>query len=202
MHAPAVEGALRPIRGIFAFAGKDFRLGDGSVRFTGTEEIDPTLNLSATYSRADFSATVEIRGSALRPSITLSSQPPLPESEIVARVLFDRGMGQLSAIEVAQLADAIASLSGEGAPNILDFARQTLGVDVFRVEGSPDGSEAPTVTVGKYLTGDIYVGVRQGTDPVTGATSVEVQVTPNITLESDVRQDGVSNVGIKWRWDY
>ena len=202
VRAPMIEGMLRPVRGLFAFAGKDFILGDGSIRFDGTEEIDPLLNLSATYSRADFTATVDIRGSALHPSITLSSQPPLPESEIVSRVLFDRGVGQLSAIEAAQLADAIASLTGEGAPNILDVARRTLGVDVFRVEASPDDTEAPVLTVGKYLSEDVYVGFAQGTDPATGSTSVEVQIMPNVTVKTDVRQDGVSNVGIKWRWDY
>ncbi len=203
-HAPIVEGELKPVRGEFTFAGKIFKLGEGSVRFDGTEEIDPVLNLSAKYSVSDFTATVGISGRASQPAITLTSDPSLPESEIVSQILFGKTTGQLSALEAAQLAEAVASLSGRGGggQGILDFARTTLGVDVLRVSGGAEEGEGPTVTVGKYVTEKVYVGVSQGTQPGTGFTTVEVEVSPNISVESNVGQDGRSDVGVKWKWDY
>lgn len=203
-HAPIVEGELRPVRGEFSFAGKIFTLGEGSIRFDGSEKIDPTLNLAAKYSVSDFTATIGISGPASRPEIRLTSDPSLPQSEIVSRILFGKTTGQLSALEAAQLAEAVASLTGAGGggQSVLDVARRTLGVDVFRVSGGAEDTVGPTVTVGKYVADKVFVGVTQGTQPGTGFTTVEVEVTPNVSVESNVGQDGRSNVGVKWKWDY
>lgn len=203
-HAPIVEGELRPVRGEFSFAGKIFTLGEGSIRFDGPEKIDPTLDLAATYSVPNFTATVGISGPASRPEITLTSDPSLPQSEIVSRILFGKTTGQLSVLEAAQLAEAVASLTGAGGggQSVLDVARRTLGVDVFRVSGGTEDTVGPTVTVGKYVADKVFVGVTQGTQPGTGFTTVEVEVTPNISVESNVGQDGRSDVGVKWKWDY
>ena len=35
-----------------------------------------------------------------------------------------------------------------------------------------------------------------------GAVSVEVQVTPNITVDSRVGTDNKQGVGVNWKWDY
>src|SRR3546814_10753554 len=76
-------------------------------------------------------------------------------------------------------------LTGQGGgADVLGFARRTLGVDVLRVETAEDNS--PALEVGKYLTDEVYVGVKQGADPQSTAAGVEVELTPNITLESEM----------------
>ena len=72
-------------------------------------------------------------------------------------------------------------------------------MDVLKVEGGDGGA---AVSAGKYLRKDVYVGVKQGTTADSGAVEVEVEVTPNISIESEVGQTGDSNVGIKFKWDY
>jgi translocation and assembly module TamB len=199
---PIVQGVLRPVRGEFTFAGKTFKLGEGSVRFDGADRVDPTLDLAAEHKIPDLTAVIRVGGRASRPDITLTSEPPLPPSEIASRVLFGKTSGQLNPIEALQIAEAVASLSGGQSRSVLDFARLTLGVDVLRVEGGPDGAGGVGVTVGKYLTEKVYIGVSQGIGPGPGSATVEVEVTPSITLESNVGHDGRSDIGIKWRWDY
>jgi translocation and assembly module TamB len=137
--------------------------------------------------------------------LEISSVPELPQDEIVSRMLFHKNTSQLSTGEAVHLAAAVATLSGNdgGAGGILDATRHTLGIDVLRIESTGSGEdEAPAVSAGKYVTEDVYVGVEQGTASDSGSVGVEVELTPNISVESGVGQTGESNVGIKFKWDY
>lgn len=198
-----VEGALRPVRGEYQFAGKAFRLAEGSVVFTSGDDPVPTLDLAAEYTRGDFKAIVRIEGSANTPRITLASIPELPQDEILARILFGRSTGQLSPLEAAQLASAVTQLSGSRSfdGGGLETLRKAIGTDVLRFEGG-EGGQGPSATAGKYVTDQIYVGVQQGTTPKSSGATVEVELTPHISLDSQVRQDSSTHLGVKWKWDY
>ena len=69
-----------------------------------------------------------------------------------------------------------------------------------RLSGGEDGDAK--VTAGKYIGDKVFVGVEQGATAESGGVSVEVELTPNISVESGVGQTGDSNVGVKFKWDY
>ncbi len=198
---PSVRGQLRPVRGNFSFAGKTFELQEGSITLLGGSDLNPELNLSAVYSASNIEARVQVYGSAKDPEFELTSTPSLPQEEIVSRILFERGTAQLSAAEAFQLSTTIASLSGEGGPGIIDQARQSLGLDVLSFGAGEEGSLGE-VEAGKYIADGVFVGVRQGATPQSTSAVVEVEVTPNITVESENKSTGDTSVGVRWEWDY
>src|SRR3546814_1872344 len=150
---------------------------------------------------SDVCSSDLLSGPLSQPKLDLSSVPPVPRDEIVSRVLFNKSPAQLSAAEAAQLAMALRALTGQGGgADVLGFARRTLGVDVLRVETAEDNS--PALEVGKYLTDEVYVGVKQGADPQSTAAGVEVELTPNITLESEMTGRGANKSGVRFQWDY
>lgn len=198
---PSVKGQLRPVRGNFSFAGKTFELQDGSVTLPGGSDLNPQLDLSAVYTASNIEARVRVFGSASDPQFELSSTPPLPQEEIVSRILFERGTAQLTAAEAFQLSSTVASLTGAGGPGILDTARQTLGLDVLSFGAGEEGSLGE-VKAGKYIADDIFVGVRQGATPQSTSAVVEVEVTDNITIKSENKATGDTSVGVTWEWEY
>jgi len=202
--APRVAGYLTLVRGQLTVVGKTFRMESGSVILPERANEEPTLSLVAAYSGRSLTVRANVDGPVSKPSISLSSVPSVPEDEIVSQVLFDKSSTKLSPYEAAQLALALAELAGKGGSGgILDFARKTLGVDVLQIESvQTDKGSQPVVGAGKYLTDDVYVGVRQGASPDSTSVGVEVEVTPNIFLESDVRRSGESDVGVKFKYDY
>jgi translocation and assembly module TamB len=116
-------------------------------------------------------------------------------------VLFNKSASQLSAAEAAQLALALRDLTGRGGgADVLGFARRTLGVDVLRVDTTADGDAA--VEAGKYVTDEVYVGVKQGAKPESSGVEVEVEVTPNITVESETTSEGANKSGVRFQLDY
>ena len=87
-HSPNVAGVLQPVRGHFSLLGKRFELESGDIRFTGSDNVDPLLDLTAERKTTSLTALVRVTGSASQPKITLTSRPPLPESGIASQVLF------------------------------------------------------------------------------------------------------------------
>ncbi len=200
---PKADGKLELVRGQVSVVGKTFKLDSGTVTLPPGEEISAEIDVVAIHSGGDLETTVRIAGPVANPEITFSSVPDLPQDEIIAKMLFNKSAAGLSPIEAVQLAAALAELSGGGGGGVMDFARKTLGVDVLRVESGGEGSNAgPAVNVGKYVTDGVYVGVKQGITPESSSVGVEVEITPNISVDSNVRQSGASETGVKFKLDY
>jgi translocation and assembly module TamB len=200
--APAISGELTILRGDVEILAKRFVFKEGTIRLPERPGSPPVLDILAVHDKPSLQAQVRITGPSDNIEIKLSSLPPLPEDEILARVLFDKSAGQLSAIEALQLAGAIAQLTGKtSGPGILERARAAIGVDVLRVDGG-DGSSGPSVEAGRYLTKDVYVGVEQGADPQSSGVAVELELNDNISIESKLKQSGGSNIGVMFEWDY
>lgn len=201
---PAIKGQLNSERGTLDFIGKTFTLNKGSVTFPGTYPIDPTFNVTLAYARDDFTATIGASGDTTSPKIDLSSSPSYPEDEILSRILFDKGVGELSPMEAVQLARALAEMSGVSiggsGSGFLNRMQETLSLDVLRVDSSSSG--ATTVSAGKYIQKGIYVGVEQGALASDSSVKVEVEVTPQISVDTRIGQNATSDVGVTWKWDY
>jgi translocation and assembly module TamB len=97
----ALEGAVNANRGQYRLelgvVNRSFSVDSGSVRFFGTEAIDPTLDISATNvvrlaTGDEVPIRVHIGGTIVRPTLTLSSNSAqyasAPESELISLLVF------------------------------------------------------------------------------------------------------------------
>lgn len=143
---PVVTGSINSIRGQFSLLGKQFTLSRGDVEFSGATPPDPLLNVLVTYAAANITAEATVSGPASSPTLTLSSQPPLPQDEVVAQVLFGQSASSLGRMEAIQLAAELASLSGfgSGGMGVLGEVRDTLGFDVLRFGSMQNGPKQQT----------------------------------------------------------
>ncbi|MBB4210132.1 autotransporter secretion inner membrane protein TamB [Rhodothalassium salexigens DSM 2132] len=201
-ETPIVRGVATLVRGNFEFAGKVFDLTRGRISFDGREQIDPILDLVAVYSESDLTARITISGPASAPRLALSSTPTLPEDEILSRVLFGTSVTELSPFEALQLAQAVAALTQSGGAGFMDTTRRGLGLDRLALgSASEEDGGATTVTGGKYLTDNIYVEL---TTSASGDSTgrVEVDITPTLSLATELRSNLDNNLSIRWSWDY
>jgi len=198
---PRLAGSIGPVRGGFEFAGRRFELGDGGVAFSGGEEIEPELNISAIHEAADFKALVSVTGTPSKPEIELSSDPSYPEDEILAKILFGKFTARLTATEALQLAQSTRTLLS-GEPGTLDKIRGAIGVDVLTFAPGASESELGRLKAGKYVRDDLFVGVEQGTTAGSTRSIVEWHLTPKVTVEGTVGSSSESTLGIQRRWEY
>jgi len=198
---PKISGNVDLVRGQLSLVGKVFRLDKGRVTLPASANSEPSLDVTAIHKGRALTVTARMSGPLSKPELDLTSSPEVPRDEIISRVLFDKSASELTPGEAAQLALAIRDLTGKGGGmDVLGFVRRTMGVDVLRVNTTEDGRAA--VEAGRYLTDDVYLGVSQGADPESSSAGVEVELTPNITIESEVTRSGANKSGVRFQLDY
>ena len=145
---------------------------------------------------------VRLEGRALQPTLTLDSEPPLPQDEILSRLLFERETSRMTPVQAAQLALAVNRLRGGGGLRRPGQGAPAPGRRHARRRAAARPRPRAPLRAGKYLNDNVYVEVEQGVAAGTGRARVEVEILPNVSLEADTGADAQSGVGIQWRYDY
>lgn len=193
------EGSLNLIKGRFSFAGKDFTLTQGELTFVKTPSPQGYLNLSGTLSIPDLTVTALLKGPLTAPILTFQSTPMLPTSSILAHILFNKDISELSATQALQLADTIITLSGNAGPSILEKIRKTLGIDRLNIISYGDLDEIK-VQVGKYLTKGVLVTLSQGAE--SSQVIVEVELKGGFIFQAENQEDDQGKFTLKWNKNY
>lgn len=202
-NEPRFNGRADLVQGNYDFAGRVFRIDRGSIRFNGESPPNPLLDIHAEAAVQGIDASVIVRGTGLKPEITFASSPPLPQDELLSRILFGTSITNLSAPEALQLASAVAALqSGSGSLDPINALRRAVGLDRLRIVPADVATGQKTaIGAGKYITRKLYVEVV--TDGAGySATQVEYQVTRWLSLLSTVSTIGRSSATIRVSKDY
>jgi translocation and assembly module TamB len=200
---PRFSGRADLVQGSYDFAGRIFRLDRGVIRFRNESPPDPLLDIHAVADVQSLNASVTVAGTGLRPEITFASSPPMPQDELLSRILFGTSITNLSAPEAIQLASAVAALqSGSGSLDPINALRRAIGLDRLRVVSADVATGQKTaIGAGKYITRKLFVEVVTDGQGYS-ATQVEYQVTRWLSLLSTVSTIGRSSASVRVSKDY
>lgn len=191
------QGQFDLIRGRLDILGRRLILTEGLARLEGS--FDPYLRLVATTEAEGITVRVVVEGLASEPDIRFESAPELPEDEVLARLFFGRDLTELSPLQAAQLASAVAELSGRGGGGVVNRLRENFGLDDLDVTTGEDGNAA--LRAGRYLTDNAYTEVTVGADGKSDI-SINLDVTPSLTVRGRVGSDGDTGLGVFFERDY
>ena len=203
VDAPRFTGRADLVRGDYEFAGRNFRLDRGIIRFRGETPPDPLLDIHAEAQVQGLDASVRVTGTGLRPDISFASVPALPQDELLSRILFGTSITNLSAPEALQLASAVAALnSGSGTLDPINAVRRAVGLDRLRIVPADVATGQKTaVSAGKYIGRKLFVEVITDGQGYS-ATRVEYQVTRWLSLLSSVSTIGRTSANVRVSRDY
>ena len=197
VSALSASGAFQMVRGRLDILTQRIAFDRGVVTFAG--DLDPVLDFSGSTRSGDVTITVTVTGRASDPQVTFSSTPELPQDEILARLIFQKGIGELSPLQVARLAAAASELSG-GSGGILSQLRATTGLDDLDIVTDEEGQTA--VAAGRYVTENVYIGVQQGTTSESSRVTIDLDVTKNVKARAGMSAEGESSLGIFFEREY
>jgi len=201
--APQFTGRADLVQGNYNFAGRIFRLDRGVIRFAGETPVNPRLDIHAEAAVQGIDATVLVQGTGLKPEITFASSPPLPQDELLSRILFGTSITNLSAPEALQLASAVAALqSGSGSLDPINALRKAVGLDRLRIVPADVATGQKTaIAAGKYIRRKLFVEVV--TDGAGySATNIEYQMTRWLSILSTVSTIGRASASVRVSKDY
>ena len=191
------EGQFELIRGRLDILGQRFQFDEGTATLQG--DFNPYIRLVAATEQDDTTIRVVVEGLAASPEILFQSEPELPEDEVLARLLFDRGIDTLSPLQAAQLASAVATLTGRGGDGIVGRLRQNFGLDDLDV--TSDGEGGAAVRAGRYISDNVYSDVTVNSAGETDV-SINLDISPSVTMKGSVGSEGNTGIGIFFERDY
>ena len=200
---PRIGGNANLVRGDYTFAGTRFELTRGRILFDVNEAINPRLDVLAETAKNGTNVDIAITGNAQSPAIAFSSDPALPEEEILARLLFGGSVTSLSATDALQLAAALAAFQGGGGGlDPIGELRRSIGLDQLRiVSADPLIGRGTGIAIGKNITRSIYVElITDGRGY--SATQVEYRITSWLALLGTVSTIGRDSVLLQVSRDY
>ncbi|HEU4821076.1 MAG TPA: translocation/assembly module TamB domain-containing protein, partial [Qipengyuania sp.] len=201
-ESPRIGGEARVVRGAYSFAGTRFELTRGIISFDENSPVDPRLDIGAETTTTGLTVRVRVTGNAMEPEIDFSSVPPLPEEELLARLLFGGSITTLSATDALQLGAAVASLRGGGGMDPINQLRSAIGLDRLRiVPADPTINRQTGVALGKNIGRRFYVElITDGRGY--SATALEFRITNWLSLLATVSTVGRQSVVAEISRDY
>ena len=193
---PQVSGGFEMRRGRFIILNRRLDFTDGTITFGG--DLTPALDLEASTTSGSTTVTVSVNGLANDPAIEFSSTPALPQDEILAQLIFGQSLSRLSALQIAQLADAATQLAGGRSTSLFQSLRSGLGVDDLDVSTDEEGQTS--VRAGKYLNKNTYIQLEQGSGSGAKAT-INLDIGRGVKLKGSAGSDGGA-AGIFYEKEY
>ncbi|WP_444543589.1 translocation/assembly module TamB domain-containing protein [Methylobacterium dankookense] len=197
---PVAAGAFDLRRGRLAVIGQRLDFTRGRLTFGG-ELTRPDLDFLAETKASEITARIAVTGPANQPAFEISSEPSLPQDEVLSRLLFKKASGSLSPFQALQLAQAVSQLSGgAGGPDVFEATRKGLGLDSLDVSTGTSGS--PAVGASRYLSDRLSVGVKAGAKPADTAATVDYDVTRRVKVQGEAGSDGRTSLGVGAEWEW
>jgi translocation and assembly module TamB len=79
-----------------------------------------------------------------------------------------------------------------------------LGIDRLELlsGGEADGLSGAGVAAGRYVSRDVYVGAEQRVGEAGSRVVVEIDLTDNLKVRTDVGTNSGAGVGMLYEWEY
>ena len=190
-------GAFNLIRGRLDILGRRLDLEEARITIQGA--LVPFLNIRANTDAEGTDINVEVFGPADNPEIRFSSSPELPQEEVLARLIFGRGLETLSPLQAARLALAVRTLAGQGGEGLVGRLRGEAGLADLDVTTDEDGNAA--VRAGAYLGENVYSDVTVDSEGET-QLNLNLDVGRSLTVRGGVTNQGETSLGIFFERDY
>jgi translocation-and-assembly-module (TAM) inner membrane subunit TamB-like protein len=159
-----LTGEVNTVRGSYTFQGRRFEiLRDGRIRFAGTEEIDPQVDLRARRLISGVEVFVRVQGTMRQPELSFTSNPPQDQADILSLIVFNMPANELGEGQQISLAERAGALAGgyliSGLTRSLADA---LELDEFEIQAQGERSLGPTLSIGEQVGERLFFRIRQG----------------------------------------
>ncbi len=203
VNEPVVNGYLKLLQGKYEIFNARLNLTTGNINFNGGDVTNPDLDIKGNIKGRTVTANITVGGTVKNPDVALTSTPALPQDEILAKVLFNKSVDELSPLEMIRVAEFIGVMTGTIKKGVdpLTKLRKKMGIDMLSVNRD-DASGNTSISVGKQISEGVYISVDQGVNAQGSSVKVEIDVTPSIQVETRVGNDDANSVGVNWKKDY
>ena len=207
LASPSLLGRVSITQGDAVIAGTHYELQRGDITFNNPVRIQPTIDLNATARVEDYDITLGLHGTPDKLSVTYRSDPPLPETDVVALLALGRTQSeqglyteqQQQSIGLSPSTDLL--LGGALNATVTSRVQKLFGAGSVKVDPSYLGALGNSTTritveeqVGKNLTLTYATNVDTSAQQLLQA---EIAINRHVALLVTRDESGVFSMVIK-----
>ncbi|WP_158597886.1 translocation/assembly module TamB domain-containing protein [Noviherbaspirillum saxi] len=179
------QGTLSIYKGTFSAYGRELKIEQGLIRFTGPLN-NPALDILAMRRGQEVEAGVSVRGTVLAPRVSLVSEPSVADAEKLSWLVLGRGLATANPGDAGTLQSAAAALLSKGAQaGLQSRIASAFGLDTFSVGTSDDTLQQRIVTLGKQISSRLYLSYQQGLENAGSVVQLRYTLTPRLSVEAE-----------------
>ncbi len=201
-------GRIEANEGTVYFRSNEFNILDGSsVDFVEPNSISPVFHIVADTYISNYYVKLTLDGTMDKFTLSLFSDPPLSETDILALLTVGRtGKGAKGIESGIAAGEAAAILTGVIQDTVEEKFQYYTGVERFEIEPhtTTGGASVPKVTIGKRLFED-KLFVTYSTAIGTAEESVvklEYKIDKNISVVGSRNEIGSAGVDLKYKFEF
>ncbi|WP_144391576.1 translocation/assembly module TamB domain-containing protein [Pleionea sediminis] len=175
---------------------------EGQLLFLGSLE-NPGIQFKATRTVDDLKVGVIADGSLANPKLTLYSEPPMAEENILALLVTGRSIESLSESEGNALANAAISLGVEGANRVAQKVGDALGIKNIQISSKME-ADSSRIDIATQVNDKLSVGYGttiDSTNEFQAGWIIEYKLTPNLSFEAISGQEMSASLSYKKQFD-
>jgi len=197
-------GSLNTVRGTYTFQGKLFKMTRGGVDFIGLEEPNPNIDIEAETRIKKVNIKLKLSGTARNMILSLDSDPPLEQSDIIAYLVFGRPVSDLNNQQSFSAEQAALNITGQMAVKEL---KSLLGdaflIDTLTLDSGGEDIQQGAISAGKYISPDVFVLYRhrfKADEP--DQIEVTYELNRNFSIETQLGDEKSSGIDFVWEFDF
>ena len=205
---PLLFGRIESKEGKVYFRNNEFRIMNASADFTDQNRINPVMEIVAQTIVKGYNIRLSLEGQVERFNLSLVSDPPLEETDILSLLTIGQIGKQLKGLEGGIGAGEAASfLTGKVQDVFEERIKSITGIDRVQVDpyvSKSTGTVGPRVTASKRLLGDklfvTYTSAVGSTEEQ--VLKLEYILDKNVSLVGVRDEKGSVGGDIKFRFEF
>jgi outer membrane protein assembly complex protein YaeT len=158
---PSITGRVTAVEGgTITFRKIRYRVQNGTIDFADPLQVRPIFDLSAETRVADVQVTLRLEGSLDDFRYELTSEPPMPQQDLIALLLTGRTFTGADPAGIAGEETVSAYLADRLTGEITERLSGRAGLDLLYIDPlqvNAHGDPTARVTLGKQVTQDLFV---------------------------------------------
>ncbi len=201
---PAIIGRFESDEGVIYFRGNEFRILEGSnIDFVDPEGIVPLFHILADTYRNNYYIRLSLDGTTDNFTLSLYSDPPLPEEDILSLLTFGQLSKEAKGLEGGIAASEATALVTGGIQQEVQYL---TGFERFEIEPhtTTEGAFSPKITLGKRMLEDrVFVIYSRAIGTAEEQViKVEYKLDKNLFLVGSRDEIGSTGLDIKYRFEF
>ncbi len=206
LRRPVILGRIETLSGVVYFRNNELKLLSATLDFSNPQRIDPYFRVRAETLARGYRINLLVEGYLRRFNLSLSSEPPLDEVDIIALLAVgETGTALKGYGGGIGAAEASSFLTGQFQETLEQRARHYTGID--RVQISPyvsrTGEVGPRVTVGKKVGERLSILYSSAVgSKESDVIKIEYELSKKVFLVGEKDERGSMGGDIKFRFQF